>query len=98
VSAISDKLAHLSKTVKIVAELLRANGDESMADELSRLCDIAVDEKAEFNDRREAINQIVFYCHIKCLGDMYIRDISWQEWFKVIDRLQKAAQKCKNLS
>ncbi len=71
-----------------IIELLRANNVTSDADELEKLASKYYSSSLE--KKREIAYSIRSMCHPKWLGDIYIKDVSFKEWYALLDRLSKS--------
>jgi hypothetical protein len=71
-----------------IIELLKANDVFSEAQELEKLASKYYSSAIE--EKREIANSIKSMCHPKWLGDIYIKDVSFKEWYALLDKLSKS--------
>ncbi|MDR3158828.1 MAG: hypothetical protein LBU11_07420 [Zoogloeaceae bacterium] len=58
-----------------------------------RLCNAAMDRELSNTTRENALRQIETRCHVKWLGDLYLPELSLQEWWGQLEELRKSARK-----
>jgi hypothetical protein len=88
-------MTRLIELTEQIAGHLSSAGFSKHADELLELYRTAVNEKISNNERIEALNQIEMRCHIRWLGDLYVPQLSLQDWWGRLEKLNKAARKYK---
>ncbi|WP_409309261.1 hypothetical protein [Pectobacterium sp. B1J-3] len=79
---------------RICDHLLSASIDKE-AMEIASLIKIIIDENNDIEERNEAIDNLLSRCHPKWLGDYYIKDVTYQEWFTLISKFNRALNKYK---
>ena len=88
-------MTQLIELTNQIAECLNSAGLSKYADELQALCATAVNPGVTNDERIEALNQIESRCHIRWFGDLYVQNLSLQEWWGQLERLGKSARKYK---
>ena len=72
-----------------VLEILRSNrGSESFPPLEERVRDLDVPDRSE-----AALNNLIGACHIRVLGDVLIESMSWRDWLKQLDKLDRACKR-----
>jgi hypothetical protein len=76
-----------------VIHSLNGAGFASLADALSRLCDVARDRELPGAARENALLEIEARCHVRWLGDLSLPQVSLREWWRQLEALGKSARK-----
>jgi hypothetical protein len=70
-------------------------GFSDHANEILHLCNMAIDQELTNITRENALLQIEMRCHTKWLGDLYLPELSLQEWWRQLEKLNKSAREQK---
>jgi hypothetical protein len=79
-------------TTDIISDL-QHGGFIIEAEELQYLADLALDETLVADMRNDALKKIQIRCHVKWLGDLFLHNLSQNEWWGKIEKLGKSATK-----
>ncbi len=72
-----------------VLETLRLNrGGESFPPLEESVRDLDVPDRSE-----AALNNLIGACHIRVLGDVLIESMSWRDWLKRLEKLERACKR-----
>jgi hypothetical protein len=88
-------MSRLYELGKQVAHSLISAGFSDHADEILHLCNMAIDQELPNMTRENALHQIEMRCHAKWLGDLYLPELSLQEWWGQLEKLSKSAREQK---
>jgi hypothetical protein len=80
-----------------VAHSLIGAGFLSHAHEILHLCNEAINQELPNVTRENALLQIEARCHTRWLGDLYLPELSMQEWCGQLERLSKSVRKQKKM-
>jgi hypothetical protein len=86
------KLAELSKQI---ADDLIASDFSKEGEEILHFYDMATNENLSKIERGKALEEIDMRCHIKWLGDLYLPNLTSQNWPDRLEELRKAVWKFK---
>lgn len=78
----------LSVLMEEVVAHLRTSGFEDDAVNLEQLITQINEGSA---DTATAVRDIQARCHVKWLGDVPVKDVSFNEWLQLLDRVKQAA-------
>ncbi len=73
--------------IRTVIAALEKNGGDYTALLRAALSDIETGNRFA---AKEAVLKVGEMCHPKCLGDIYLKDVSSAEWFSRLERLEAA--------
>jgi len=77
-----------------VVETLKENGHADLASQLDSHIEHLESEDSEV--REEAQNEIQGMCNIRSLGDLNIETISYSEWGRMLEKLNRFARRKTN--
>ena len=90
----SQKDRELCEAADPVVNELLASELFDLAERLSAC--VALATTGSPNERKVALQEIGGLCHIKALGDAYVKNVTDNAWLKMLDQLSAAAEFAQN--
>jgi len=79
-----------SDLIASVVSDLQQGGFIKDADDLQHLANLALDKNISKDMRKDALKRIEMRCHVKWLGDFYLKHLSQKEWWGKLEKLKKS--------
>lgn len=87
-------MTRIEELAKEIVNYLRTNEFYKEAEELEDL----IIKLYSDNEKNNAIERIIERTHVKWFGDLYIKNLDYQEWWRLLEKLRKEVKKIKRKS